>query len=69
MVYSQFHINIKNDIKKNFGILCADKNDTLVQFSLPENDKNIIASKYELYLSSAEQLTDAVQEEIKKLEE
>jgi predicted nuclease of restriction endonuclease-like (RecB) superfamily len=55
---------------KTIGILlCADKNDTLVKFSLPENDKNIIASKYELYLPSAEQLIDAVQEEIKKLEE
>ena len=55
---------------KTIGILlCADKNDTLVQFSLPENEKNIIASKYELYLPSAEQLIDAVQEEIKKLEE
>lgn len=55
---------------KTIGILlCADKNDTLVQFSLPENDKTIIASKYELYLPSAEQLIDAVQEEIKKLEQ
>ncbi|ELV7525938.1 DUF1016 family protein [Flavobacterium psychrophilum] len=55
---------------KTIGILlCADKNDTLVQFSLPENEQSIIASKYELYLPSAAQLIDAVQEEIKKIEE
>lgn len=70
----QMYVNYYDRIEKlphenkTIGILlCADKNDTLVQFSLPENDKNIIASKYELYLPSAEQLIDAVQEEIKKL--
>jgi hypothetical protein len=55
---------------KTIGILlCADKNDTLVKFSLPKNDKTIIASKYELYLPSAAQLIDAVQEEIQKIGE
>lgn len=70
----QMYVNYYDRIEKlshenkTIGILlCADKNDTLVQFSLPENDKSIIASKYELYLPSAEQLIDAVQEEINKL--
>ncbi|MFM2368636.1 MAG: hypothetical protein RL619_936 [Bacteroidota bacterium] len=49
-------------------LLCADKNDTLVRYSLPENSKNILASKYELYLPSATQLINAVNEEMKKLE-
>jgi hypothetical protein len=32
----------------------------LVKFSLPENENNIIASKYELYLPSEEQLLKAI---------
>jgi predicted nuclease of restriction endonuclease-like (RecB) superfamily len=50
---------------KSIGILlCADKNDTLVKFSLPENEKNIVASKYELYLPSEKQLLEAINIEI-----
>jgi predicted nuclease of restriction endonuclease-like (RecB) superfamily len=50
---------------KSIGILlCADKNDLLVKFSLPENENNIIASKYELYLPSEEQLLKAINIEI-----
>jgi predicted nuclease of restriction endonuclease-like (RecB) superfamily len=46
---------------KSIGILlCADKNEMLVKFSLPENENNIIASKYELYLPSEEQLLKAI---------
>jgi predicted nuclease of restriction endonuclease-like (RecB) superfamily len=53
---------------KSIGILlCADKNDLLVKFSLPEDEKNIITSKYELYLPSEEQLLKALNEELKQL--
>lgn len=31
-------------------LLCADKNDAVVRITLPENNKTIIASKYQLYL-------------------
>ena len=31
-------------------LLCADKNDTLVKYTLPENNNTILASKYQLYL-------------------
>jgi hypothetical protein len=52
---------------KSIGILlCADKNDLIVKFSLPENENNIIASKYELYLPSEEQLLKAINIEIYK---
>lgn len=50
-------------------LLCADKNDTMVKFSLPENEKNILASKYELYLPSEEQLLQVLENDIKRLEE
>jgi predicted nuclease of restriction endonuclease-like (RecB) superfamily len=37
-------------------LLCADKNDTVVKYTLPENNKTILASKYQLYLPSEEEL-------------
>lgn len=39
-------------------LLCADKNNALVKYSLPENNKTIMASKYQLYLPSEQQLLD-----------
>jgi YhcG PDDEXK nuclease domain len=51
---------------KTIGILlCADKNDALVKYSLPENEKNIIASKYELILPSEKQLLNAIEKDFK----
>ena len=47
--------------------LCADKNDAMVKISLPENNKSIIASKYQLYLPSEQQLLEELKREIKKL--
>lgn len=70
----QMYVNYFDRIEKlphenpSIGILlCADKNDTLVKFSLPEDNANILASKYELYLPSEKQLIGAIQEEIQKL--
>ena len=48
-------------------LLCADKNDAVVRITLPENNKNIIASKYQLYLPSEQQLIDEVKKEIDKI--
>lgn len=49
-------------------LLCADKNDAVVKITLPENSKNIIASKYQLYLPTEQQLIDEVKKEIEKLD-
>ncbi len=46
-------------------LLCTAKNDEMVKMTLPEDNKTIMASKYELYLPSEE----AFQEELKKLSE
>lgn len=43
-------------------LLCTEKNDTAVRMTLPEDNTTIIASKYELYLPTAEQLVDEVEE-------
>jgi len=49
-------------------LLCLEKNDTVVKFTLPENS-NIIASKYQLYLPTAEQLSQEIQNEVQKQKE
>lgn len=49
-------------------LLCADKNDAVVKISLPEDNQNIIASKYQLYLPSEQQLLEEVKKEMDKLD-
>ena len=49
-------------------LLCADKNYAVVKITLPENNKTIIASKYQLYLPTEQQLIDEVKKEIEKLD-
>lgn len=47
----------QEDENPTIGILlCADKNDTMVKFALPENNNTILASKYQLYLPTEEEL-------------
>jgi len=48
-------------------LLCTDKNDAMVKITLPENNSSIIASKYQLYLPTEQQLIDEVKKEIEKL--
>lgn len=53
------------DENKTIGILlCADKNDSVVKFSLPENSHNIIGSKYQLYLPTENQLLTELEKEL-----
>ena len=37
-------------------LLCADKDDTVVQYMLPEDNQQIFAAKYMSYLPSKEEL-------------
>jgi hypothetical protein len=48
---------------------CADKNNALVKYSLPEDNKTIIASKYHLYLPTEKQLLKQLKTELNELEE
>ena len=43
-------------------LLCTEKNDTAVRMTLPIDNSTIIASKYELYLPTSEQLADKIEE-------
>jgi len=63
----QMYVNYYDRIEKlphenkTIGILlCASKNDGVVKFTLPENEKNIIASQYKIYLPTEEQLLKAI---------
>ena len=43
-------------------VLCKDKNNTLVEITLPENNNQIYASKYKLYLPTKEELKKQLEE-------
>jgi predicted nuclease of restriction endonuclease-like (RecB) superfamily len=67
----QMYVNYYNRVEKvahekpTIGILlCADKNDAVVKYSLPENNNSILASQYQLYLPTEEQLLKEIRREI-----
>lgn len=70
----QMYVNYYDRVEKlpyetpTIGILlCADKNDTVVKFSLPENQQQIYASQYQLYLPTEQMLIEELQK-IQQLE-
>ena len=49
---------------KSIGIiLCADKEYSVVKYTLPEDNKNIFASKYQIYLPTEEELKQELERE------
>ena len=72
----QMYVNYYDRIEKlphenpTIGILlCADKNDAVVKFSLPEDQQQIIASQCRLYLPSEEILLAEMHKEIAEFEQ
>lgn len=49
-------------------ILCADKSDSVVKYTLPEDNNQIFASKYKLYMPTEEELKRELAEEQELLE-
>ena len=49
-------------------VLCADKSDTVVKYTLPEQNTQIFASKYKLYLPTEDELRLELQREYNALE-
>jgi predicted nuclease of restriction endonuclease-like (RecB) superfamily len=47
-------------------LLCADKNDAVVKYTLPKDNTTIMASKYQLYLPSEKQLLSELKRELNK---
>ena len=71
----QMYVNYYDRVEKQdfenptIGVLlCADKNDTVVKFTLPQDNKTILASKYQLYLPSEEELLKELHRELDELE-
>jgi len=65
----QMYVNYYDRLEKQedenptIGILlCTDKNDTVVKMALPENNTTILASKYQLYLPTTEELIKEIDE-------
>ena len=48
-------------------LLCADKNDTVVKYTLPDDNKTILASKYQLYLPSEKELIEELHRELDEI--
>ncbi len=48
-------------------LLCADKNDAVVRFTLPEDEKQIFASRYRLYLPTEEEILREIQAQQSRL--
>ncbi len=58
-----------DDENPTIGILlCTDKNDRMVEFVLPKDNNSILASKYQIYLPSKEQILKEI-EEVKVIED
>ena len=49
-------------------VLCADKSDSIVKYTLPEGEKQVFASKYKLYLPSEEELLKELNREYLSIE-
>lgn len=72
----QMYVNYYDRVEKaaheqaTIGILlCAGKNDAVVRFTLPKGQKQIYASRYELYLPTEAQLLAEVQKELANFRE
>ena len=50
-------------------LLCTDKNNAVVRYSLPESNKTIMASQYQLYLPNEKQLVKEIRAELKRFKE
>ena len=46
-------------------LLCADKNDAVVKYSLPKDNESILASKYQLYMPTEEEFRKLLEERVR----
>ncbi|MEN9522924.1 MAG: hypothetical protein RL065_1301 [Bacteroidota bacterium] len=60
--YDRF-VKTKTELPTIGIILCKDKKDTLVEITLPKNNKQIFASKYLLYLPKEEELKHLIEQD------
>ena len=59
----------QNDENKTIGILLStNKNETVVKYTLPEDNKTIFSSEYKLHMPTEQDLIKAVEEEKRNFE-
>lgn len=70
----QLYVNYYDREKRTAGdnptlglILCADKNDTVVRYTLGDNQQKIFASRYKLHLPSVAELQAEIKREVRAL--
>lgn len=64
--YYDRHVKLDDENKTIGIIICKDKNDTLVNMTLPEGNEQIFASRYMTILPSKEELKRIVESEIRE---
>lgn len=69
----QMYVNFFDRVEKlehekpSIGILlCANKNNAVVKYALPEGNQTILASQYKLYLPSEKELLEELKKEIQR---
>ena len=60
--YYDRKVKLEHENKAIGIILCQDKNETLVEITLPENNEQIFASKYQTILPSKEELKKLIEQ-------
>lgn len=65
--YFDQEIKMKDDGPTIGLILCTEKNDTMVKYTLGDTSKQIFASKYQLHLPTEEELKEELKREIKEV--
>ena len=50
-------------------VLCADKSDSIVKYTLSKNETQVLASKYKAYLPSEEELLSEIKKEYNMLKQ
>lgn len=64
--YYDRHVKLDDENKTIGIIICKDKNDTLVNMTLPEGNEQIFASRYMTILPSKEELKRIVESEVRE---
>lgn len=66
--YFDNEIKDKNDNPTIGVILCSDKKDTIVKYSVLNDNKNLFASKYQLYLPTETELSETIERRKQELQ-
>ncbi len=70
MYVNYYDRDIKSkDENKTIGILLStDKNKTIVNYTLPEDNETIFSTEYKLHMPTEQELINAVEEEKRNIE-